>query len=58
MLASASLADSIRGEIDELSGLLKDNLQKIVQHGKRADSIVRTCSYIRERAAATTGRPT
>ncbi|MDI4236656.1 GAF domain-containing protein [Bradyrhizobium sp. Arg237L] len=41
LLASASLAGSIRGEIDELSGLLKDNLQKIVQHGKRADSIVK-----------------
>ncbi|MGY3617618.1 GAF domain-containing protein [Bradyrhizobium sp. USDA 10063] len=41
LLASAALADNIRGEVDELSGLLKDNLQKIVQHGQRADSIVR-----------------
>ncbi|MGY3603271.1 MULTISPECIES: GAF domain-containing protein [unclassified Bradyrhizobium] len=41
LLASASLADSVRDEVDELSGLLKGNLQKIVQHGKRADSIVK-----------------
>jgi two-component system NtrC family sensor kinase len=31
----------VRGEVDELTGLLKDNLEKIVQHGKRADSIVK-----------------
>jgi two-component system, NtrC family, sensor kinase len=41
LLASVSLADNMRGEVDELSGLLKGNLQKIVQHGKRADSIVK-----------------
>ena len=28
-------------EVDELTGLLKDNLEKVVQHGKRADSIVK-----------------
>jgi signal transduction histidine kinase len=27
--------------VDELTGLLKDNLGKVVQHGKRADSIVK-----------------
>jgi signal transduction histidine kinase len=31
----------VRGEVDELTGLLKDNLGKVVQHGKRADSIVK-----------------
>jgi two-component system NtrC family sensor kinase len=41
VLKSASLAGNIRGEVDELTGLLKDNLQKVVQHGKRADSIVK-----------------
>jgi signal transduction histidine kinase len=41
LLASAALPDNIRGEVEELSGLLKDNLQKIVQHGQRADSIVK-----------------
>ena len=30
-----------RGEIDELTQMLKDNLEKVVQHGKRADSIVK-----------------
>ncbi|WP_314944650.1 GAF domain-containing protein [Bradyrhizobium cosmicum] len=41
VLAPVPLADNIRGEVDELTGLLKDNLQKIVQHGGRADSIVK-----------------
>ncbi|QOG20134.1 GAF domain-containing protein [Bradyrhizobium sp. SEMIA] len=41
ILKAASLADKIRDEVDELTGMLKDNLQKIVQHGKRADSIVK-----------------
>jgi hypothetical protein len=31
----------VREEVDELTGLLKDNLEKVVQHGKRADSIVK-----------------
>ena len=41
LLATAPIADNIQAEVDELSGLLKGNLQKIVQHGKRADSIVK-----------------
>ena len=41
LLKSADLTDRLREEIDELTGTLKDNLQKIVQHGKRADSIVK-----------------
>jgi GAF domain-containing protein len=41
VLKSATLSDKIREEIDELTGLLKDNLEKVVQHGKRADSIVK-----------------
>ncbi|MEH2562205.1 GAF domain-containing protein [Bradyrhizobium sp. AZCC 2289] len=40
-LKSATLSDKIREEVDELTGLLKDNLDKVVQHGKRADSIVK-----------------
>ena len=40
-LKPADLSDKIREEVDELTGLLKDNLQKVVQHGKRADSIVK-----------------
>jgi GAF domain-containing protein len=40
-LHSTMLADATRKEVDELTGLLKDNLRKVVQHGKRADSIVK-----------------
>jgi signal transduction histidine kinase len=41
VLKSATLSNKIREEVDELTGLLKDNLGKVVQHGKRADSIVK-----------------
>jgi two-component system NtrC family sensor kinase len=41
LLKSAPLGDRMRGEVDELTGLLKSNLEKVVQHGKRADSIVK-----------------
>ena len=41
MLKPAPLDDKMRQEVDELTGLLKDNLEKVVQHGKRADSIVK-----------------
>ena len=41
MLKSVSLTEKTREEVDELTGMLKDNLQKVVQHGKRADSIVK-----------------
>ena len=40
-LKSAEFGGKIREEVDELTGLLKENLQKVVQHGKRADSIVK-----------------
>jgi PAS domain S-box-containing protein len=41
VLRSATLDDRIRTEVDELTGMLKDNLERVVQHGKRADSIVK-----------------
>jgi two-component system, NtrC family, sensor kinase len=41
VLKPASLDGKVREEVDELTGLLKDNLEKVVQHGKRADSIVK-----------------
>lgn len=41
VLTPASLGDDVRNEVDELTSMLKDNLQKVVQHGKRADSIVK-----------------
>jgi two-component system, NtrC family, sensor kinase len=40
-LKSADLDDKTREEIDELTHMLKGNLEKVVQHGKRADSIVK-----------------
>jgi two-component system NtrC family sensor kinase len=41
VLAPAALDGKMRQEVDELTRTLKDNLGKIVQHGKRADSIVK-----------------
>jgi signal transduction histidine kinase len=41
VLKDASLDDKTREEIDELTHMLKGNLEKVVQHGKRADSIVK-----------------
>jgi signal transduction histidine kinase len=41
VLKPAALDDKVREEIDELTHLLKSNLEKVVQHGKRADSIVK-----------------
>jgi signal transduction histidine kinase len=41
LLGSAPLDDKVREEIDELTSMLKGNLDKVVQHGKRADSIVK-----------------
>jgi signal transduction histidine kinase len=35
------LEDKKRAELDELTHMLKGNLEKVVQHGKRADSIVK-----------------
>jgi GAF domain-containing protein len=40
-LKPVAMDGKVRGEVDELTGLLKDNLKKVVQHGKRADSIVK-----------------
>ena len=40
-LKSAALNDTTREEIDELTRMLKGNLEKVAQHGKRADSIVK-----------------
>src|SRR5882757_7715553 len=41
VLKPVTLDSKVRGEVDELTGMLKDNLEKVVQHGKRADSIVK-----------------
>jgi signal transduction histidine kinase len=41
VLKTAALDDKTREEVDELTHMLKGNLEKVVQHGKRADSIVK-----------------
>jgi two-component system, NtrC family, sensor kinase len=40
-LAPAPLDPKTRGDVGELTQMLKSNLEKVVQHGKRADSIVK-----------------
>ncbi|MDA9531040.1 sensor histidine kinase [Bradyrhizobium sp. CCBAU 25338] len=40
-LRSAALDGKTKEEVEELTGMLRGNLEKVVQHGKRADSIVR-----------------
>ena len=57
VLKQAKLADKMREEVDELTGLLKDNLQKVVQHGKRADSIVKNM-LLHSREGSGDHRPT
>lgn len=41
LLGTETLAQTTRREVDELADTLKGNLEKVVQHGKRADSIVK-----------------
>src|ERR1041385_85600 len=40
-LVPAPLDQKMRAEVGELTRTLKSNLEKVVQHGKRADSIVK-----------------
>jgi signal transduction histidine kinase len=40
-LEVAPLDQKMRGDVAELTAMLKTNLEKVVQHGKRADSIVK-----------------
>ena len=39
--AGPSLDPELRGEVADLASTLRDNLSKVVQHGRRADAIVR-----------------
>jgi signal transduction histidine kinase len=41
VVSSVGLPDKVKEEVDELTHMLKGNLEKVVQHGKRADSIVK-----------------
>ena len=40
-LGTAQLDGKLRAEIDEIADMLRGNLDKVVQHGKRANSIVK-----------------
>src|SRR6185312_13842257 len=40
-LGGAHLEGKLRTEISEIADMLQGNLEKVVQHGKRADSIVK-----------------
>jgi len=40
-LGGLHLDDKLHGEINEITDTLRDNLNKVVQHGKRADAIVK-----------------
>ena len=41
LLKQAELTEKLQQEVNDLTQLLKSNLEKVVQHGKRADSIVK-----------------
>jgi signal transduction histidine kinase len=41
LIAKAGLGEAQRGEAEELIGMVAGNLDKVVTHGKRADSIVK-----------------
>ena len=55
--ASTSIDDKTREEIGELTHMLKGNLEKVVQHGKRADSIVKNM-LLHSREGSGEHRPT
>ena len=57
VLASASVDDKAREEIGELTHMLKGNLEKVVQHGRRADSIVKNM-LLHSREGSGEHRPT
>jgi signal transduction histidine kinase len=40
-LKGVNLDGKLRAEVDEIADMLQGNLEKVVQHGKRADSIVK-----------------
>jgi two-component system, NtrC family, sensor kinase len=41
IIEDIEIGDARRNEVAELTGMLRGNLDKVVQHGKRADSIVK-----------------
>ena len=57
LAAKEALPEGARDEIDELIRMLNSNLAKIVEHGKRADSIVKNM-LLHSRSGAGERRPT
>jgi GAF domain-containing protein len=57
VLRPSELGGNIRQEVDELTHMLKGNLDKVVQHGKRADSIVKNM-LLHSRSGSGEHRPT
>jgi two-component system, NtrC family, sensor kinase len=57
VLARATVDQKTRDELDELAQMLKANLEKVVQHGKRADSIVKNM-LLHSREGSGEHRPT
>ena len=55
-LKGLPLGDKARAEINELTGTLRGNLDKVVQHGKRADAIVKNM-LLHSRAGSGEHRP-
>ena len=55
-LGGAHLDDKLRSEIDEIADMLQGNLDKVVQHGKRADLIVKNM-LLHSRAGSGEHRP-
>jgi C4-dicarboxylate-specific signal transduction histidine kinase len=54
--AVATLDDDTRAEVDETVELLTSNLEKVAEHGKRADGIVRSMQSIRAALSASAAR--
>jgi two-component system, NtrC family, sensor kinase len=57
VLKSTQLSDRVREQVGEITHTLKDNLEKVVQHGKRADSIVKNM-LLHSREGSGEHRPT
>ncbi|HEV7443148.1 MAG TPA: GAF domain-containing protein [Steroidobacteraceae bacterium] len=57
MLKSASLGEKMREDVHELTSTLKGNLEKVVQHGRRADAIVKNM-LLHSRGGSGEHRPT
>ncbi|MDP4006484.1 ATP-binding protein [Methylobacterium sp. NEAU K] len=56
LVAPAPLDPKTRADVDEIADLLKSNLDKVVQHGRRADSIVKNM-LLHSRTGSSEHRP-